>query len=42
MPQAGIVLVDWLAAIGSGMTMGLIFFALFLLAQVLQRFAPAT
>ncbi len=37
---AGIVLVDWLAAVGQGFTAG--FLGLFLLALALQRLAPAT
>lgn len=39
---AGIVLVDWLAAVSAGQAMGLAFIGLFLLALILQRFAPAT
>ena len=38
---AGIVLVDWLAA-GAGSTTALVFVALFVLANVLQRIVPAT
>ena len=37
---AGIVLVDWLAAAGQGFSV--IFIALFIVALLLQRFAPAT
>jgi 4-hydroxybenzoate polyprenyltransferase len=39
---AGIVLVDWLAAVSAGQPMGLVFAGLFLLAWILQRVAPAT
>jgi 4-hydroxybenzoate polyprenyltransferase len=39
---AGIVLVDWLAAVGAGQGMSLVFAGLFLLAKLTQRLAPAT
>ena len=39
---AGIVLVDWLAAVGAAEQLSVIFIGLFLLALLSQRFAPAT
>jgi len=39
---AGIVLVDWLAVVGAGEEMSLVFAGLFLLAKLTQRLAPAT
>jgi 4-hydroxybenzoate polyprenyltransferase len=39
---AGIVLVDWLAAVGSAQALSVVFAALFVLALLSQRFAPAT
>jgi hypothetical protein len=39
---AGIVLVDWLAVVGAGQGMSLVFAGLFLLARLAQRLAPAT
>jgi UbiA prenyltransferase family len=39
---AGIVVVDWLAVANSGLIVSLVFVALFLVALVLQRLAPAT
>ena len=39
---AGIVLVDWLAAVNAPRELGFVFIALFLSARVLQRVVPAT
>ena len=39
---AGIVLVDWLAAVGATEQLSAVFIGLFLLALLSQRFAPAT
>jgi 4-hydroxybenzoate polyprenyltransferase len=39
---AGIVLVDWLAAADAPRTLGFVFVALFVLANLFQRYVPAT